>query len=53
MIAEQLAIAPMDKLGEIHRKQGVTPYSDMHIALLNIQFDLAYEEIYGYLPDGS
>lgn len=49
---EQLSVELMRKLIDIANRQAPCKLTDENITLFNIQFDLAYEEIYGYLPHG-
>lgn len=49
---EQLSVKLMRKLIKIASRQAPAKLTDDNITLFNIQFDLAYEEIYGYLPNG-
>lgn len=49
---EELSMRLMLKLGVIANKQAPVMMTDDNIGVMNIQFDLAYEEVYGCLPYG-
>lgn len=36
---------------QIHKNGGCMPYSDEGVAIMNIQFDLIFEEVFGYVPN--
>jgi len=38
---------------QIHENGGCMPYTPEGVAIMDIQFDLLWEEIYGYLPHGG
>ncbi|APC46538.1 hypothetical protein [Alteromonas phage PB15] len=37
---------------QIHENDGCMPYNNSGIAIMDIQFNLLWEEVYGYIPDG-